>query len=395
MACDFHHRYANYEEENPRKRKYQGNQFIKDVELFTISLAKWVFNADFVELRAISGQIADLAVINALTSKGDLIMELGEICGGHAAATRLAKSGLVSLRVRNLPFNSKEMNIDADAARKLIEGQKPKLIILGASNFLFPHPVTEIAEVANNVGAFLTYDASHVFGLIAGKRFQMPFKEGAIVVMGSTHKTLPGPQGGLIMAKEVNKALPTKLKNGIHPTFVTNHHPHRIAGLAIALLEMMAFGKEYAQQIVENAKALGQALYTRGFNVLCPHKDFTESHTILVDVSELGYGDRVAKALERSNIIVNKTWLPSDTSRSRFSGIRLGTQEITRLGMSKSEMDDIGELFERALLKGESPDVIAQDVIELRKEFRNLHFCFDHEKDAYEYFDLSEAFSEE
>jgi len=204
---------------------------------------------------------------------------------------------------------------------RAIRETKPKLILLGASLFLFPHPIQEMLVAADEVDATLVYDASHVLGLIAGNKFQDPLREGADVVTSSTHKTFPGPQGALILCKE---ALSDRIDRAVFPGTVSNHHLHHIAGLAVTLQEMIHFGEAYAAQIQSNAKALAQALYDAGFNVLCEHKGFTESHQIAIDVRDLGGGDRVAKRLEEAYIITNKNMLPFDNEPDKPSGIRLG-----------------------------------------------------------------------
>ena len=162
---------------------------------------------------------------------------------------------------------------------------------------------------------------------------------------------------------------------------------------------MLAFGREYAEQIIKNAKALGQALYERGFKVLAEHKGFTESHTILVDISEtpLKDGMTVEKKLEEANIIVNRNLLPWDKRVGRDyrrpGGIRLGVSEITRLGMKESDMIEIAELIKRVVLDQEDPKKVAKDVAEFRKDFQKVHYCFDNLTDAYEYINIREYFN--
>jgi glycine hydroxymethyltransferase len=169
-----------------------------------------------------------------------------------------------------------------------------------------------------------------------------------------------------------------------------------VAGLAIALTEMLNFGKEYAGQIIKNAKALGQALYERGFKVLAEQKGFTESHILLIDITGLkekvGLGADIEKLLEGSNIIVNRNLLPWDIKEGRHfanpGGIRLGTCEVTHLGMKEKEMDEIAEFFKRLLIDLEDPKRIAEEVAEFRKDFQKVHYCFESAKEAYEYIEI-------
>jgi glycine hydroxymethyltransferase len=279
------------------------------------------------------------------------------------------------------PFDPEIMNIDPDRMTAMIRDLKPRIVLLGGSLFLFPHPVREAADAAREVGATLVYDGAHVLGLIAGKRFQDPLREGAEVVTGSTHKTFPGPQGAIIMCK---KELSDRIDEAVFPGTVSNHHLHHLAGLGVSLAEMIEFGGDYASAVITNAKSLAQALYERGFNVLCEPHGFTESHQVAVDVTNVGGSIRAATRLEEANIIVNKNLLPGDTVSvtDEPSGIRIGTQELTRIGMGTSEMDAIADFFKRIVLDSESPESVIDDVIELKSGYQKVCYCFD-ETDAY------------
>jgi glycine hydroxymethyltransferase len=264
---------------------------------------------------------------------------------------------------------------------KEIKEKKPKLILLGGSLFLFPHPVLEAREAADEVGATIVYDASHVLGLIAGKKFQDPLREEADVVTSSTHKTFPGPQGAIILCEN---SLSDSIDKAVFPGTVSNHHLHHVAGLAVTLVEMKHFGREYASQILSNAKAFAQSLYEEGFEVLCEHKGFTESHQIAVDVRSYGGGDAVAKKLEKANIITNKNMLPFDEAPEKPSGIRFGVQELSRIGMEESDMREIASFLRRVVIEEEDENRVKEEVIELRKGFQHVQYCFDG-KDAYKF----------
>ncbi len=367
---DLGHRYAIGDVGD---RMYCGCEYIDRLENMAIKLTKEIFKAEHVNVRPISGTIANIAVYFALTNCGDKIFALRENCGGHTSHDFTAK--IRDLEVCYLPFDSKTFNINVDAARRKIVKERPRLIILGASLFLFPHPVREIAEIAQEVGAKVVYDASHVLGLIAGKQFQDPIREGADVVTASTHKTFPGPQRAVIMCK---KELADSIDRAVMPGVVSNHHIHSLAGYVVACLEMMEFGEAYAKQIVKNAKRLAERLFELGFDVLCPDLGFTESHQVAVDVSKLGGGDKVAKILEKAGILTNKTLLPWDTDKP--SGIRIGVQEVTRLGMKEDEMDIIAELISRAI---KEPKKVRKEVSEFKRKFRTVKFAFE-ESPAYE-----------
>jgi glycine hydroxymethyltransferase len=316
--------------------------------------------------------------------------------GGHISTGRKDFSGTAGavhgLEVDYFPFDRNEMNIDVDKTKQKIEkiakeeNEPPKLAMFGGSLFLFPHPVKELADAVHAVGAKVAYDAAHVAGLIAGGRFQDPLREGADAVCLSTHKTLFGPQGGAVLSFE---PYAEQIKKATFPSNTSNHHLHNMAGKAIAFAEMLQFGREYAGQIVENAKALGQALHERGLTVLAEHKGFTESHQVAVDITKHALGGDMEKALEKANIIVNRQLLPGDIQAGRHytnpGGIRIGTSEITRTGMKKSHMNEVAEFIKRIVVDKEDPKKVKEDVIAFRKDFQNVHYCFETARNAYEY----------
>ena len=251
---------------------------------------------------------------------------------------------------------------------------------------MFPHPVKELSKVAKEHGAHVAYDAAHVIGLIGGGQFQDPLREGAEVITCSTHKTLPGPQHGMILCK---KELADPINRGVFPGMVSNHHLHAVAGLAVALAEMLEFGKEYTAQIVKNAKALGKALYDLGLAVLCPDQGFTASHTLAIDVTKYGDGGVIERKLEQANVILNRELLPWDPREGRHfrnpGGLRLGTSEVTRLGMKESEMGEIAEFIKRVIVDEEETKRVAADVAEFRRDYQKVHYCFESATQAYEY----------
>src|SRR5438046_1064626 len=219
--------------------------------------------------------------------------------------------------------------------------------------------------------------------LIAGGTFQDPLHEGADVLTGSTHKTLPGPQHGILLSDSEDEKFLKRLQRAVFPGVVSNHHLHAMAALGVTLAEFLAFGRDYAAQIVRNAKALAQALHERGIKVLAEKHGFTESHALALDVAAFGGGAKVATDLEKAHIITNKNLLPWDTSPVRPSGIRLGTQELTRLGMKEAQMREVADLFARILVKGEAVEAIATEVAAMRTEFNTVHYCFTKDAEAH------------
>ncbi len=374
---DFMHRYA---EGDVGDRHYQGGKYVDEVEGLAIELVKSLFNTTFTDLRPLSGSMANLACFKALTEIGDLLFALSVPCGAHISHQTFGSAGMVGAKVKPYPFNEERMNIDVDATIRQVKKEKPNLLVFGGSVFLFPNPLKELREVADELDIRIMYDAAHVLGLIAAKKFQDPLREGADVVSSSTHKTFPGPQGGLIFTN--NEELFERLKTAIFPGIVSNHHCHRIPALCITLLEMQKYGEEYANNIVRNAQKLAGSLVERGFKVVAESYGFTQSHQVVLDVSSLGGGGKVAKDLEKANIIVNKNLLPWDTvtSTENPSGVRIGVQEMTRFGMEDNEMDQIAEFMEKILIKRKNPHHIKKEVIGFRRDFITQKFCFQNMK---------------
>ncbi len=371
---DFMHRYA---EGSPYKRYYQGTKYIDLLEDKTTGLAKELFKSRKAELRVLSGGTANTAAFSALGGHGSVLMSPGLAGGSHISHEQFGVAGILGYRVEHAEFDGDEYNIDTDATVKKILEMKPDVVTLGGSVILFPHPVKEFRAACDEVGARLLYDGAHVLGLIAGGKFQDPLREGAEIMTSSTHKTFPGPQGGIILGNTDDETWKT-LQMKVFPGLISNHHLHRIPAMAMTLLEMIEFGKDYASQTVSNARALGQAMHELGFRVLAEKKGFTESHQVLVDVRENGGGAEAAANLEKANIILNKNilaWDAADSAKNP-SGLRIGVQEMTRIGMKESEMKEIAALMKKVVLDGKAPEGVAKEVVEFRKPYQEIHYCF-------------------
>jgi glycine hydroxymethyltransferase len=389
LITDFHGRYA---EGTPGNRYYEGCKFFDLVEEKTMDLAKKLFSCNYADVRPTSGTIANMAVLKALIKPGETATVLDTANGAHISFGKYGAAGVRGINLVSYPFSNEEMNIDVEGAVKLIRQVKPKLALCGQSVFLFPTPLKPIAEAAHEVGAFVVYDAAHVLGLIAGKQFQDPIREGADVMNGSTHKTLPGPQGGMILSdhktdKEDDKAFLRKLGFGVFPGVTSSYHLHHVAAKGIAFAEHLEFGEAYADQTIKNAKRLAQALYEQGFKVFGEKLGFTQSHQVLVEIGP-GKGKESSKILEEAGIVTNMNMIPGDVDPLNPSGLRLGTPELTRIGMKEQEMVDVATFYTRALLKKESPKKIKDDVKEFRKDFQELYYCFKEGFRGYDYHKL-------
>ena len=377
-ACnsDLHGRYA---EGLPGKRYYQGCEDFDTIEEIGIKLAKRVFDCNFANIQSTSGTNSNLGVLKALTKPGQTITAVSTADGGHISHARMGAVGMRGLDLITYPWNEERMEPDIDAAAKLIREVKPNLALFGQSVFLFPTPLKELSDAAHEVGAKVMYDGAHVLGLIAGGQFQKPLSEGADVMTGSSHKTFPGPQGGFVLSNSNDLKFIKRLNNGIFPGVCSSYHLHHVAGKAIALSEFEKFGEDYAKDIVSNAKALAQALAEEGFDVLAEERGYTASHQVLTRHGQIdsGAGKEAASILEKSGIITNMNMLPGDTKAMSPSGLRLGTPELTRVGMGVDEMKDVAKFFSRALLTKEDPKIIKHDVKEFKSNFQTVHYCFE------------------
>lgn len=384
MISDFMNRYA---EGWPGERVYAGCKYIDKVEIKCIDLAKRLFKSEFADVRPISGVCANLSVYSALSRPNDIMFALSIPNGGHISHGReqfFGTAGLVhGLKIEYFPFDRDEMNIDVEKTKvkiiKMIKEKNiPKFVIFGGSLFLFPHPLKELADFLKSYHIIVCYDAAHVAGLIAGNKFQDPIREGAEIMTLSTHKTLFGPQGGLILSSEKYSE---SIKKAVFPGNTSNHHLHSVAGKAIAFAEMLEFGEDYANQVIKNAKALGQALYEKGLKVFAENKGFTESHQIVIDITKHGLGGDIEEDLERSNIILNRQLIPGDMKAGRHyinpGGIRIGVSEITRLGMKESDILEVADFIYRIVIKKEESKKVLKDVIKFRNSFNNIHYCFE------------------
>ena len=294
--------------------------------------------------------------------------------------------GLRDLTLTTYPWDEDRMEPDVDAACKTIREVEPKVALFGQSVFLFPTPMKEMAAAAKEVGASVMYDGAHVLGLIAGGQFQDPLREGADVMTGSSHKTFPGPQGGFLLSSSEDPAFHRKLNNAMFPGVCSSYHLHHVAGKVMALAEFKEYGAAYAKDIVANAQAFAAALAGEGFDVLAESRGYTASHQVLTRHGDLdsGAGAKAAQKLEQAGIITNMNMLPGDTKALAPSGLRLGVQELTRVGFTTDEMQDVAKFYARVLLHDEDPARVKNDVHQLKSEHQIIRYCFnENERSGY------------
>jgi glycine hydroxymethyltransferase len=370
LSCDLVQRYGDYTGRDLQARKYRGNKYIAQIEQVVTDLAQRVFDAKYVELRPLSGHVAGAAVLLGLCRPGDTVLELSREAGGHRMATKLAEARLIDLNVEYWPFDPIRYNIDVGPAVDLMSAKQPRVALLGSSIFLFPHPVAELAKAAMSLpDTTVVYDASHVLGLVAGHHFQDPLREGAAMVFGSAHKTFPGPQGGIIFSND--DRVMDQVTTATYPGLVTNHHLARIPSMGIALSEILTSGEAYAAQTIANAQTLAREIHARGVDVVGSEYGYTDSHTLLLSVKRFGKGAEIARLLEEAAIIVTSTALPQEIGGD---GIRIGVQEITRLGVTEGDMIELADLIAQAITGKRPPTEIALQAQEFGSRFRKV--CF-------------------
>ena len=254
---------------------------------------------------------------------------------------------------------------------------KPKIVILGGSLFVFKLPIKEVRDLLSRYSpeTILVFDAAHVDGLIVGGAYPNPLDDGASIISGSTYKSFGGPPGGFIVGND--EVLYKKIKRSVYPGLTTCAHYNRIGALAVTCLGLMKHGQEYANQVVRNSRALGSALSKEGVQVIGKHRRFSDTHQVLVslegqEVTAPEMGRRLADA----NIISSPQLLPSEPRGNvrNPKGIRLGTQELTRLGMKEADMNTVASLMASVMVKDRNPLEVASEVSEFRARFDGPYF---------------------
>jgi len=330
LASDLGHRYSLWEPEWRDKdvpNFYLGTKYIDEIYTLGVKIAKKIYEAGYADLRPPSGHISDMALLMAFTQYNDNILIISEKHGGYPGLESNTLPSKLGLKVVYAPYSLEEGNIDIDRLENLLRMTRVDLMFIGSSFIPFIHPIKELGEISVKYGIPFIYDGSHVLGLIAGRKYPNPLKYNAIALCGSTHKTLPGPQGGIILSTEEASEY---IRKNIVMYVVDNPHYNRIAALTYTLLEMNEYSERYAMQIVKNSKKLAEELYNRGIPVKYSEKGFTETYQVILDIDKIRDFKLFAKRLEDVGIIIDY-------------GGRIGTQEITRRGLYEDDMIDIAE----------------------------------------------------
>ncbi len=353
--------------------KYEmGLEGIEKIEVMAAELAAEVFNARFAEIRVGSGALANLYVFMAAAKPGDAIIAPPGQIGGHVTHHATGAAGLYGLVTHPAPIASDGYTVDVDQLRADAQRLKPKLITIGGSLNLFPHPIPEIRAIADEIGALVMFDAAHMSGMIAGRAWQQPLEEGAHVMTMSTYKSLGGPPAGLILTNDAGIA--ERLDSIAFPGLTANFDAAKSAALAVTLLDWKVHGKAYAARMAETAKALAEALAAEGVPVHAATRGFTTSHQLAIEAHSFGGGQTAAKLLRQANVLSCGIGLPMPEIDGDLNGLRLGTPEIVRWGMGPEHMGQVAHFIADVLLKRRAAQSVAPEVEAFRSAFTTLHF---------------------
>ncbi|MEL6583685.1 MAG: aminotransferase class I/II-fold pyridoxal phosphate-dependent enzyme [Pseudomonadota bacterium] len=352
--------------------KYEmGLEAVEEIEVIAAEMAARVFHARFAEVRVFSGAMANLYAFMALTEPGDTILVPPASVGGHVTHHVAGAAGLYRLNIVEAPVDVARYSVDVEGLAALAREVRPKLITLGGSLNLQPHPVAEVAEIAREVGAKLLFDAAHQCGLIAGGVWEDPLALGADVMTMSTYKSLGGPAGGLIVTN--NAGLAERIDAIAFPGLTANFDVGRVAALAIGLVDWVEHGQAYAQAMVETAQALAEALLARGMPVF---NGGTASHQFALEAATFGSGHRLAKHLRKAGLLTSGIGLPVPEVAGDANGLRLGTPEAVRWGAGPQHAEVLAGFIVKAAHR-ETPEDLAAEVASFRAQFDRVRFVCD------------------
>ncbi len=352
--------------------KYEmGLEAIEEIEVIAAQLCADVFNAAFAEIRVPSGAIANLYGFMATCQPGDTIIAPPASVGGHVTHHAAGCAGLYGLDTVHAPVDADRYTLDVDGLRTLAHQVQPKLMTVGASLNLFEHPVAEVRAIADEVGAKVLFDAAHQCGIIAGGAWKNPLAEGAHMMTMSTYKSLGGPAGGLIVTNDADLA--ERLDAIAFPGMTANFDAAKSAALALTMLDWRAYGADYAARMIATAQALANALDREGLEVFGNGQGFTNSHQFAVVAAPFGGGQAASKTLRKAGFLACGIGLPLAEVPGDMNGLRIGTPELVRWGVTSEHAPELARLI-AAALRANDPATLAAEVAALRAEFQTLHY---------------------
>lgn len=352
---------------HPGDKYEMGLEAIEEIEVIAAAAARELLHAEHVELRVGSGALANLYAFMATCEPGDTIVVPPAEIGGHVTHHRAGAAGWFGLDIHECPADAGAFTVDLAALADLVDRVRPKLITIGTSLNLLPHPVGGIREIADRVGALVLFDAAHACGMITGWIWPNPLDEGADLLTMSTYKSLGGPAGGLVATNRADLA--ARIDAIAYPGLTANFDVAKTAALAITLLDWLELGSSYAAAMASNAASLAAELDRLGLPVFVTAAGATTSHQLAVDATGWGDGHRAAQRLRCANLLTSAIGLPGLGANA---GLRLGTPEITRLGMTAEHMGELAELIAGGL-HGD-PASVAPRASELRRRFSSIHY---------------------
>ena len=349
--------------------KFQAGLGALDVlEVAVSQLVADVMGAQFAEVRPTSATLANLAVYTAVARPGDTIAVLPGWAGGHLSHHEIGAPGIRGLRVVELPYDLRVLDVDLDRVAAVLAAEQPKLVVVGASLMLHPHRLAPLADLVHDAGAVLLYDASHVAGLVAEGRFQTPLADGADVVSFSTYKSFGGPAGGAIVSDDAE--LMERITRAVYPGLTANYDIARLLPLGAAALQHRQSAGAYADACIDVASALADALAAEGIDVVTCERGRTSSHHVAVDVRAFGGGPEAARTLAAANVLLSEIGLPG-ADRDPQGAIRVGTQTIVRQGLGTDDMAAVAAVMAGALREERAADALRADVAEIRRAQRD------------------------
>ena len=344
---------------DPAEKVQPGLEHLETLEVLTTRTVAATMRAPFADVRPQSATIANLAVYTALSDVGDTIAVLPRWAGAHVSHLQDGAAGIRDHRIVELPYDATAHDIDHDALPDFLERERPALLVVGGSLVLFANDLERLTDAARRTGARVLYDASHVAGLIAGRRFTDPLADGVDVVTFSTYKSYGGPAGGAIVTSDA--AVAERVARAVYPGLTSNYDAGRLRALGIAATALLRDGTAYADACIESARALAAALAENGNGVLAAERGYTDTHHLAVRHHD---APAAVGLLARARIYTSAAQAPSPEGPAGV--LRLGTQELVRRGLGTADMPDVAAAISRVLVKNEDPETVRDAVRAIR-----------------------------
>lgn len=351
------------------------NRYIDEIEATLIAITRKLFDVEHVEWRPVSTSMANAAVFCSLAKPGDTILVQSQEAGGNYSYNNAGFPPLIGLKVEALPWTGSCFELDVERAADVVRRVRPRLIVIGGSNVMFPYPVAQLRELADEVGALLMYDAAHLGLLIAGGQFQRPLAEGAHLITISTHKIMAGAVGGMVLTPD--PAIAASVANTVFPPMLQTRDQNKYAATAYAFAEHLEFARPHAAQIVANVGALGRAMEAQGFEVFGRERGYSRTHQLFLrhpTIAAETFEDRC----QRSDILAARTARTAGVLGGQAGGVvRLSVQEITRQGLVEADMARVARLIADAVCGRRQQKETSAEIVQWMSTLGAIRFSFD------------------